>query len=41
MGYVTSEHAQAGTALELELRGKGVPATVTALPFVPQGYQRT
>lgn len=40
MGYVASDHAEPGTALELELRGKGVPATVTALPFVPQGYQR-
>ena len=40
MGYVTSGHAEPGTALELELRGRAVPATVAALPFVPQGYQR-
>ena len=40
MGYVASDHAEPGTALELELRGKGVPATVAALPFVPRGYQR-
>ncbi len=41
MGYVASKQAEAGTALELELRGKGIPAAVAALPFVPRGYQRT
>jgi len=40
MGYVAREHAEPGTPLELDLRGKGVPAAVAALPFVPNGYQR-
>ncbi len=37
MGYVEASLAAPGTALELELRGRGAPAEVTALPFVPPG----
>lgn len=34
MGYVAVEHAAAGNQVEIIIRGKGVPATVTSLPFV-------
>jgi len=40
MGYVPPELARPGTALSLLVRGKTLPATVTALPFVPQNYYR-
>ncbi|MBN34444.1 MAG: glycine cleavage system protein T [Rhodospirillaceae bacterium] len=40
MGYVAEAHAAVGTPVELDLRGKGVPAAVAALPFVPNGYRR-
>ena len=36
--YVTTAHAIPGTALEIEVRGKRLAATVTALPFVPHRY---
>ena len=38
--YVTTAHAIPGTALEIEVRGKRLAATVTALPFVPHRYHR-
>ena len=38
MGYVEIAAAEAGTALHLDLRGKAVPATVSALPFAPHRY---
>jgi len=41
MGYVATDHAAAGTALTLEVRGKALPATVTKLPFVAHRYVRT
>jgi len=40
MGYVPLELARPGTALTLLVRGKPLPATVAALPFVPQNYYR-
>ncbi|MBB2201380.1 glycine cleavage system aminomethyltransferase GcvT [Gluconacetobacter tumulisoli] len=40
MGYVGAAHAAAGTALFAELRGKFVPVTVAALPFVAPGFKR-
>ncbi len=40
MGYVASGHAAPGTALQVEVRGKAVPARVTPLPFVPHRYHR-
>jgi len=38
MGYVDSESGQIGTQVNLIVRGKPMPATITALPFVPQRY---
>ena len=40
MGYVAAQHAGAGQALELDLRGKAVAARVVALPFVAHRYHR-
>ncbi|NJS13505.1 MAG: glycine cleavage system aminomethyltransferase GcvT [Sphingopyxis sp.] len=40
MGYVAASHLAVGTALEAEVRGKRVPVTVAAMPFVPHRYVR-
>ncbi len=40
MGYVAREHAAPGTRLDLIVRGKPLPATVAAMPFVPNRYKR-
>ncbi|MCZ8370137.1 MAG: glycine cleavage system aminomethyltransferase GcvT [Porphyrobacter sp.] len=40
MAYVAREHAAVGTALEVEVRGKRLAATVTPTPFVPHRYYR-
>lgn len=40
MAYVASEHAATGTALEVEVRGRRLAATVTPTPFVPHRYHR-
>lgn len=40
MGYVSSELAAAGTALNAVVRGKEIPLETCALPFVPQNYVR-
>ena len=40
MGYVNTAHAVAGTALNIELRGRTVAATVADLPFLPANYKR-
>jgi aminomethyltransferase len=40
MGYVATAHAKPGTAVQLVVRGKPLPATVTDLPFVPHRYFR-
>ena len=40
MGYVATAHAALGTALEIDVRGKRLPATVTAMPFIPHTYYR-
>jgi aminomethyltransferase len=40
MGYVASAYISAGTALEAEVRGKRVPLTVTAIPFIAHRYHR-
>ena len=40
MAYVTPAQSAPGTALEIEVRGKRLPARVTALPFVPHRYHR-
>jgi aminomethyltransferase len=40
MGYVDTKYAAPGTALNLIVRGKPLPAQVVALPFVPHRYVR-
>jgi aminomethyltransferase len=40
MGYVPAEHASEGTQLELIVRNRRLPATVSAMPFVPNRYYR-
>jgi len=40
MGYVERAHAEPGTPVVLIVRDKELPATVTALPFVPHRYRR-
>lgn len=40
MAYVAREHAAIGTALEVEVRGKRLAATVAPTPFVPHRYYR-
>ncbi|OYU17155.1 MAG: glycine cleavage system protein T, partial [Rhodobacteraceae bacterium PARR1] len=40
MGYVPAALATTGTRLEGEVRGKRLPVTVAALPFVPTSYKR-
>ena len=40
VAYVAIAHAAPGTALEIDVRGKRLAATVTPLPFVPNRYHR-
>ena len=40
MAYVDSAHSAEGTALEIEVRGKRLAATVSPMPFVPHRYYR-
>lgn len=40
MAYLPVSHAAAGTRVFAEVRGKFLPATVSALPFVTPGYRR-
>lgn len=40
MALVERTHAEPGTALEAEVRGKRLPVTVAAMPFVPHRYVR-
>lgn len=40
MGYVAAAAAAAGTALELVVRGRPLPARVAPLPFIPHRYAR-
>ncbi|WP_027684574.1 glycine cleavage system aminomethyltransferase GcvT [Rhizobium leguminosarum] len=40
MGYVPLSHAAAGTLVYAEVRGKYLPTTVSALPFVRPTYKR-
>jgi len=40
MGYVTIEHAEPGTTVYAEVRGKRLPMAVTKMPFVTPGYYR-
>ncbi|MFM5953840.1 MAG: glycine cleavage system aminomethyltransferase GcvT [Novosphingobium sp.] len=40
MAYVDRALSAPGTALEIDVRGKRLPATVTPMPFVPHRYYR-
>lgn len=40
MGYVSFEHRGAGTSVDLIVRGKALPATITKMPFAPHRYRR-
>ncbi len=40
MAYVAIEHCAEGTALEVDVRGKRLPARVVPTPFVPHRYHR-
>lgn len=40
MGYVPVSHAAAGTQVYAEVRGKYLPVTVSALPFITPTYKR-
>ena len=40
MGYVPPANAAPGTPLQVQVRGRAQPATVTELPFVPHRYVR-
>ena len=40
MGYVEAAFSADGTPLDLMVRGKPLPALVTAMPFVPHTYRR-
>jgi aminomethyltransferase len=40
MGYVARGHTADGTALELMVRGRRLPARVAPMPFVPHRYAR-
>jgi aminomethyltransferase len=40
MAYVNAARTSAGTALEVEVRGRRLPARVVPMPFVPHRYHR-
>jgi len=40
MGYVATDHSDPGTTIYGEVRGKRLPATITAMPFRPSTYKR-
>jgi aminomethyltransferase len=40
MATIASAHAAPGTAIDIEVRGKRLPARVVPLPFVPHRYHR-
>jgi aminomethyltransferase len=40
MGYVAIDHAETGTILDGEVRGKRMPVTVADMPFRPSTYKR-
>ncbi|MET0371475.1 MAG: glycine cleavage system aminomethyltransferase GcvT [Sphingobium sp.] len=41
MGWVSRPDAAEGTALEIEVRGRRIAATVVPMPFVPHRYHRS
>ncbi len=40
MAYIGNFYASSGTALEIDVRGKRLPARVVPMPFVPHRYHR-
>ena len=40
MGYVAADFAVPGTTMEADVRGKRIPVTVSAMPFIPHRYVR-
>lgn len=40
MGYVTTPFSKTGTVIYAEVRGKRLPATVSAMPFTPANFKR-
>ncbi len=40
MAYIDSAHANKGTPVQIEVRGRRLDATVAPMPFVPQNYYR-
>lgn len=40
MGYVRAGHDEVGKSVHLIVRGKPIPATIAAMPFVPHHYKR-
>jgi len=40
MGYVSADHAKAGTRVQLIVRGKGLDAEITRMPFAPHNFKR-
>ncbi len=40
MAYLSADFTAQGTAVEVEVRSKRLPARVAALPFVPHNYYR-
>jgi aminomethyltransferase len=40
LGYVEPGLVEPGTAVELVVRGRAVPAAIASLPFVPHRYHR-
>jgi aminomethyltransferase len=40
MGYVDAANAAMGTVVHAMVRGKAVPMTVSAMPFIPNRYYR-
>ena len=40
MGYVETAQSAPGTQLQIDVRGRLIPATVVAMPFVPHRYHR-
>jgi aminomethyltransferase len=40
MGYIAKPYAAHGTAIEIDVRGKRIAATVVPMPFVPHRYFR-
>ena len=40
MGYVPFDMREPGTTVDLMVRGKAIPATITKMPFAPHRYRR-